>query len=38
MVKSKITLSQKTWFGVDQETTYGLRFFSEFLDKGQLAL
>ena len=38
MVKSKIILSRKTWFGIGQETTYELRFFSEFLDKGQLAL
>ena len=34
----KIVQVKKTWFGVDHETTYEQRFFSEFLDKGQLAL
>ena len=27
---------KKTWFGVDQETTYELRFFSEILDSPRL--
>ena len=32
----KIVQVKKTWFGVDQETTYELRFFSEILESPRL--